>query len=117
MNGIEPMNAHSLRRFLQPPEKLRFPVAAPLILGTVCALVLFVTFLAEVLFPFADGLTRMERTQGAAFQGSIRARRLERGALGELAWDAARDIDRAVVRRAKDDEDMRNGTFRSWTRR
>ena len=56
MNGIEPMNAHSLRRFLQPPEKLRFPVAAPLILGTVCALVLFVTFLAEVLFPFADGL-------------------------------------------------------------
>ena len=108
------MVSASLRRFLLPPEKLRFPVAAPLILGSVCVLVVFVTFLAEVLFPFADGLVRLERTHGAAFQGGIRAWRLERGAVGELAWDAARDIDRAVVQRAKDDDDMRNETFRSW---
>lgn len=108
------MSTQTLRRFLQAPDKLRLPVVAPLVLGTICAVVLIATVVFEGVFPFSDAMLRQERTLGNAIRTYFRTSQLERVALGEMAWDAARDIDRAVVQGAKDDREIAKGTFRGW---
>lgn len=107
-------NAQTLRRFLQAPEKVRFPVVAPLVLGAICLLALVAALVFDVFIPFADSVVRSDRALSMAFKADLRARQLEVGMQGELAWHAARDIDRVVLQRAQDDDEITRGTLRGW---
>ncbi len=107
-------NAQSLRRFLQAPEKVRFPVMAPLTLGVICVLMFVLVILVEVFAPFLNLAKRHERITISAYSASGRAWALDRGDIGSITWSTAREMDWPVENWLKVDDEIRSGTIAGW---
>lgn len=99
------MNASSIRRFLQAPDQLRFPIAAPALIG---ALWLFIAMAFGFEFGFqvrgdGHGLQR-------AYQITTLAHEQAEGRSGHVAYLAALTLD-DVVHRLSRKEDARRASY------
>lgn len=110
------MNASTIRRFLQAPDELRFPIAAPAILGLMW-LGIFVLFGFLIGINQVDGMNRSSFVLQQAFHATHVARMQADGEPANIALWSAHTLDAAVSQWNRDEKESRSSLWMKWTGR